>query len=331
MSHFRASFNGFVTNFLHVEGACPAKFGCLGLKLLSTIAVCGVELLGSLFDVPTGLLFVLSLVTTNPNDVATAATGLAAPKSSTTIDLNKAPCRHGKQAWYAALSQGAGGVAFSGLAKRIFRTSGGRFYVPVERDRREILKLQRDNAVSCFIALSSAAANAQQLKSKVGRDASLSDLYLAHVFGADRAIQIINAIDATPRKRMATRFPRLDLIVPDLYRGRDQRMTLASFSKRLEQAIENRVAGTNRTAQRKVRTKKRATSKPSRAASRNKLPIHTAHVSARAVNQRRIPKVTILNATVPTSKHLRRFGFAAGLKGALPRAKTPKVVNWVEF
>lgn len=219
--------------------------------------------MSSIFDVPSGLLFVLSLVTSNPSDVATAATGIAAPKASVTLNLAKAPCRHSEQAWLAALKNGAGGSAFSTLAGRIFRTTGGRYYVPVAQDRAEILKLQGDSAVSCFIALSSAAANAAHLKADLGRDATLSDLYLAHVLGRDLAQRILIVTNKTPRVRLAKQFPNLDRKLPGLYRGKGKHMTLQGFSGRLQRAIRQQVAKASG-------TKVPATREPQRIAQKTK-------------------------------------------------------------
>lgn len=266
--------------------------------------------MSSIFDVPAGLLFVLSLATANPSDVATAATGIAAPKASKTINLNKAPCRHSEQAWYAALKGGAGGVAFSSLSERIFQTTGGRYYVPVAKDRRQLLQLQRDNAVSCFIALSSAATNAARLKVHLGRDATLSDLYAAHVFGSDRAIRILKARDATPKKRMADVFPTLDAVVPGLYAGRRQRMTLDAFSNRLDRAIRAGVK-TAHTVKKRSRRRARASAKRKQHTQRRlRALVHKAKVSARDIHRRG----TRPDSSVAHSPHdVQRFELGAGL------------------
>ena len=235
-------------------------------------------------------MFVLSLVTTNQDDVATTATNLAPPTSSATFDLKNQPCRHGRQAWYGALSRGAGGVAFSDLTARIFKTSSGRFYVPVARDRAQILDLGRDSAVSCFIALSSAATNAQVLESETGRAAKLSDLYLAHVFGTSIAVRLMKAIDTMPDRRMATVFPGLERIEPDIYRGKGASMTMADFSKKLRRAIKQRIngaGGKTKTASRQQRRKSKIRNRD--AAPKSIVQIIITPVSARAINRRQPP------------------------------------------
>lgn len=249
--------------------------------------------MSSIFDVPAGLLFVLSLVTTNPSNAATAATGLAPPSASKSFALNSAPCRHGRQAWYAALSQGAGGAAFSHLAARIFRTSSGRYYVPVNEDRQKILELRRDNAVSCFIALSSAASNAQIFKARTDRQAGLAELYLAHVFGIDRAIAVVSAMQRTPLRRMMETFPGLEDTYRSLYRGGLHKMTLGSFSKRLERAINRRIAeaggkirATNGSAKRnQARHRKSPAARIAERAVETELASYQPSPSARAINQ----------------------------------------------
>ncbi len=280
--------------------------------------------MGSIFDIPSGLLFVLSLVTTNPSDVTTAATGLALPKSVTALNLRSAPCRHGEQAWFAALNAGAGGAAFSGLAGRIFKTSSGRFYVPVAQDRAQILDLQRDNAVSCFIAMSSAARNAQLLKANLNRDATLSDLYIAHVFGVGQALRILRAVAVTPNKRMITMFPALDAIEPGLYAGRAKRMTLGGFVKRLTKAVRQQVhrarGKMQRRAQRSEGQTRDASSRPSNSASqRAKALVQKTNLSARDLLQRGLKMDRSGAASTDTLRSVRRFGFGVGLAARLSK------------
>lgn len=274
--------------------------------------------MGSIFDIPTGLLFVLSLVTVNSSEVTTAATGLAAPKSATSVNLNSAPCRHGEQAWLAAIRTGAGGAAFANLSQRIFKTSGGRYYVPVVQDRAQILNLRRDNAVSCFIAMSSAARNAQLLKAELNREATLTELYLAHVFGAEQASRLLKAMASTPKKRMSKVFPALDTVEPNLYLGRGKYMTLGGFSHRLKKSVRNRVRRASANKPRWTKKSKRSTKLVSgdRAGTGINLanaPVVKTHISARDL-LRRGSKISEKKASqvIPDTTQM-RFGFGRGL------------------
>lgn len=271
--------------------------------------------MGSIFDVPSGLLFVLSLVTSNPNDVATAATGLATPRAATTIDLNKAPCRHSEQAWLSALHHGAGGVAYSHLASRIFRTSGGKYYVPVKQDRRHIVELQRDQTVSCFIALSSAAANAHNLKRALGRDARLDELYLAHVVGSDHAARIALAAKNKPTKRMSRLFPTLDSIIPNLYRGRNDKMTVVGFTKRLQRSVRLKVERVANAGRKKTRRRK-ASREPNsnRQAQQPKSLVARTTLSARDINRLGGQRKQVSKSSHKSRPTVARFAFTQGMR-----------------
>ena len=286
--------------------------------------------MGSIFEIPSGLLFVLSLVTTNPSDVATAASGLAAPKSATAVALKDAPCRHGEQAWFAALKQGAGGVAFSSLAGRIFQTSGGRFYVPVAKDRADILKLQHDNAISCFIALSSAANNVHRLKHQLGRDVTLADLYIAHIFGADYALRILAAANATPNKRMSRLFPTLDAIEPRIYAGRGKTMTVGRFVKRITSSVQRQVYRARGKPQRRAKQQRQPRHSTKLAARRVNAIVQKANVSARDLLQQGPPaSAPALNRAAESS--LTRFMLGAGLRAILSETTPTQSKNYISF
>ncbi len=287
--------------------------------------------MGSIFDIPSGLLFVLSLVTTSPTDLATTATGLAAPKSATALELKDAPCRHGKQAWFAALNQGAGGVAFSALAGRIFQTSGGRFYVPVAQYRDQILKLQHDNAISCFIALSSAANNAHRLKRDLGRDATLTDLYIAHVFGADHAVRVLKAVAQTPKKRMSRLFPALDTIEPGVYAGRNKVMTVGRFAKRMQAAVQRQVYRASGKAQGRTANQRRRPKQSQLASQRVKALVQKASISARDLLKRGSQMDMHAMTPIGAGRVVERFSFGAGLVKTLPALKSAASKNSIAF
>jgi len=269
-------------------------------------------------------------VTTNPSDVATAASGLAAPKSATAVALKDAPCRHGEQAWFAALNQGAGGVAFSALAGRIFKTSGGRFYVPVAKDREDILKLQHDNAISCFIALSSAANNAHRLKRQLGRDVTLTDLYVAHVFGADHAARVLAAVAQTPNKRMSQLFPALDTIEPGLYAGSAKTMSVGRFAKRLKAAVQRQVYRASGKSQKRVTKQHKRSGTKKSASQRVKALVQKANISARDLLKRG-PRAGAQARLADTVASISRFTFGAGLGAALRLPTQKQPANSITF
>lgn len=289
--------------------------------------------MSGLFDIPTGLLFVLSLVTSSPNGVATAATGMPAPKAATTLDLKSSPCRYGEQAWFSALKDGGGSSAFPELGQRIFMTSGGRYYVPADGHRRQILGLRRDNAVSCFVALSAAATNAKLIKAALGRDAELSDLYLAHVFGAETAVKVLTAIAVSPRKRMIRQFPHLDQVAPGLYRGPGQAMTLLRFSARLDDAIRRRIETATGTRLQSAKVRRTAPLKAPPIPKKVKTEIVPAKLSARDINRHGTVTSSALYRVPVRPVRVTRFDFATGLQRIAKgmAVQTPVIINKTAF
>lgn len=280
--------------------------------------------MSSLFDVPAGLLFVLSLAATNPGPVETAATGISSPRASASAQIANTSCRYDEQAWFAVIKDGAGGAAFAPYAARIFQTSNGRFYVPVEDERRKLLALSRDHAASCFIALSSAARNAHRLAGHLGRKATLTDLYLAHALGLDGAVKILTALSSKPKQRLSKLFPELKRNTPGIFSGRGKEMTIAGFVSRLERVILSRVQRHGNksviaTANGPSRDKARASAAASENGTGKALPM--ASPVAAALTARDLLSAGLVNGIAGTAAQqkmrlpndLSRFDFAKGL------------------
>ena len=184
--------------------------------MLLSCLVCGVLALSSLLDVPVGLLSVLSLAL--PVEPAGAAGQVAASlvAQDAIAASSSRDCHFSRQSWYRTIKRGDGGALLKDWPQRIFVTSGGRFYVPDPSSERELLRLRRDPAVACFVALSAAVNNSVRLQKTGPVSQSLTNLYLAHVFGADAAIRMLDAVEAAPNALLAARFPNLDLALPQV-------------------------------------------------------------------------------------------------------------------
>lgn len=69
--------------------------------------------------------------------------------------------------------------------------------------KKEILELRRDPRISALMAGEYAADNRKILESKLGRQASAHDLYLAHYLGAGGALKVLNEVGASERTAAA--------------------------------------------------------------------------------------------------------------------------------
>jgi arginine exporter protein ArgO len=175
---------------------------------------CGVAALSSFFDVPAGLLFVLSLAVSGPDGSTAEIRKAVLPENAAMRQETADGCAFSHQAWLRSLKQGFGGALFAGWPERIFKTSAGRYYVPVASEKRKLSKLRHDGAMSCFVALSAAMQNAHVLQQALSREPKLTDLYLAHAFGPDRAVALLQAARTSPNGLLADHFPNLDLVMP---------------------------------------------------------------------------------------------------------------------
>lgn len=153
----------------------------------------GAKTLGSLFDVPLQLIAILTLATT---DVS------APPRvevSAVVAPSDPDPYRFGEQRWLAALFSGAGGEGLDVHRARVFRTSGGRFYVPAASERTAIMALRSDPDVAGLVAFDLARRHAVRLGRDLQRPATAIDLYLAHALDVDTALRFLFAVRDRPK------------------------------------------------------------------------------------------------------------------------------------
>ncbi len=73
--------------------------------------------------------------------------------------------------------------------------------------RRAILNLRNDPATASLMAASHASDNAQSLSSSLGRDATGTDLYMAHFLGLGGATKFLSAMESNPNASGAALFP----------------------------------------------------------------------------------------------------------------------------
>jgi hypothetical protein len=158
---------------------------------------------------------------------APSGSAIAAPASA------EGPYRFTEQAWLRALTQMGSGGAQERYRARIFRTTSGRYYVPTESERGEILALRRDVRIACPAAQALAAENVRSLHATLGRPPIASDLYLAHVYGRETAARMSTLAKDKPGEMARSHLPELGAAASEP----GARMTLAQLYERLALAL----------------------------------------------------------------------------------------------
>ncbi len=146
--------------------------------------------MSSLFDVPAQLALALSLAASAGGSGSARAHPVyevpAAPTALDIFDLQTVdgPLRFSDALWFRALKESASGPDADDVAGAIFRTSGGRYYVPASAERRRILLKRTDIALAARIARAFAERNAEQMQQDIHRAPTAGELYIAHLFEA---------------------------------------------------------------------------------------------------------------------------------------------------
>ena len=139
--------------------------------------------------------------------------------------------------WVRAVQAHGAAAGQARLARRIFRTSAGRIYVPVEQDRARILALRADAAVVLRIASEAARSSAKLLAHRLGREPSLSELYMVHTLGVDVAQALLSAASHEPARRAAEIAPEAALAHPALFFQQGKLRTAAQVVTAFDEAF----------------------------------------------------------------------------------------------
>ena len=113
-----------------------------------------------------------------------------------------------EQTWLMTMKQSGAELGLGRYADAIEKTSSGRFVVRDPAMRAEILNLRKNPSVNAAMAGALTRQNAARLKTKIGRDATEGELYIAHFLGANGAARLINAAATNPQVSAASLFPR---------------------------------------------------------------------------------------------------------------------------
>ena len=112
-----------------------------------------------------------------------------------------------EQTWLGTIKDHGGEHGLSWAANAITRGSDGRYYVSDDTTRQEILALRQSPETSAAMAGEYASDNKGILETKLGRDASSVDLYMAHFLGPAGATRFLKAKDADPDQPAAAVMP----------------------------------------------------------------------------------------------------------------------------
>ncbi len=148
-----------------------------------------------------------------------------------------------EQVWLEALRSGAGGEDLAPAARRVFRTSGGRLYIPSDADRQRILGLRRDAKSAAFVAFGLAKRNAERFRAELDRYPTSGELYLAHVFGSETAIALVSAAEKRAGVPLASEFRHIVAEYLELSETAGRPTTVGAAVTQLKRAVERRPSG----------------------------------------------------------------------------------------
>ncbi len=112
-----------------------------------------------------------------------------------------------ESSWLAVVKKHGAEHGMGWAADAIGQTASGRFTVSSPAMRQQILALRNDPAAASLMAASHASDNGQAIAQTLGRDATGTDLYMAHFLGLGGATKFLSAMEANPATSGAALFP----------------------------------------------------------------------------------------------------------------------------
>lgn len=113
-----------------------------------------------------------------------------------------------EQSWLGTLKRNGEKLGYGSYADAIVQDDKGRYRVADPAARQAILALRNDPTASAMMAGAYTSESENALASKLGRDVSEGELYIAHFLGAGGASKLISAADGMPHVRADTLFPQ---------------------------------------------------------------------------------------------------------------------------
>jgi hypothetical protein len=112
-----------------------------------------------------------------------------------------------EQTWLGTIKQSGAQLGYGRYADAITKTSSGHYQVTDPALRAEILKLRNDPTANAVMAGAFTKANADYLATKLGRQPSEGELYIAHFLGAGGAARLISLAADNPNAKATDYFP----------------------------------------------------------------------------------------------------------------------------
>lgn len=111
------------------------------------------------------------------------------------------------QTWLGMMHARGSAHGYGQAASAIERGSDGRYTVADPARRQEILDMRFDPEASALMAGELASANAEVLRSRIGREPTGGELYAAHFLGAGGASDLIQTAQSDPDSPASRYFP----------------------------------------------------------------------------------------------------------------------------
>ncbi len=193
--------------------------------------------MSSLVDIPQALLIVLAMA--SAGETGTPVDG-GAMRTSPAVATQTAvgPYRFAEQPWLAAIESCAGQTDAAAGHARIFRTSGGRYYIPVASERRAILAQRQDGSIAREIARCVAQHNRSALETALHRPPTAGELYAAHVAGPEAAVKLLDLASPRGSARAVDVIPEFGPIATELAASTGKPASIAMLHKRLVETAD---------------------------------------------------------------------------------------------
>jgi hypothetical protein len=111
-----------------------------------------------------------------------------------------------EQSWLAVVKQHGAEHGLGWAAQSIGQTASGRYYV-AGGNRQAVLGLRSDPDAASLMAAAHASDNKTAIEAATGRQATGTDLYMAHFLGLGGAKQFLGAMENNPNRSAASLFP----------------------------------------------------------------------------------------------------------------------------
>lgn len=112
-----------------------------------------------------------------------------------------------EQSWLGVVKQHGAEHGLGWAADSIRQTGSGRMTVSDPATRRAILALRNDPATASVMAAEHASDNKAAIEGSLGRNATGTDLYMAHFLGLGGARSFLGALEQSPGRIGAAMFP----------------------------------------------------------------------------------------------------------------------------